>query len=155
MVKRAAKELKAVTAYNKALRMIEQDMGNRITSDDQLDHAGRILFRSEWAGVSAANYALKLSKQKPYGIYNNHRSPGEHWMPIIWLSKNKRLVYDSFGRKSMAITSDPDILKPKGVKIIDSDRDVEQGIFETNCGQRSLAYLIIASTLGVDYARLI
>jgi hypothetical protein len=76
---------------------------------------------------------------------------GEHWTALYRMPNGTNLFYDSFGRPHGSI-----IPELKGTKTIDSDlKDREQSFASFNCGCRSLAWLMVATYMGVDYARLI
>ena len=58
---------------------------------------------------------------------------------IHWLAHCDSVTYDSFGREAYG----------------DHSGDAEQGMLETNCGQRGLAWLWVCLTRGVAAAKLI
>ena len=141
--------------YSKALKIIERELGVGVTADDELDRVGHFLFRDAWAGVAPADRLLALTPAKPFGIVNTRPPPGEHWMGVCYEDKRHHIVYDSFGRQALRITSHPKKLAPRGIHIEDTDQDAEQRLEEENCGQRSLAWLCVAALRGVDVARTI
>lgn len=144
------------TMYRRALRDIEASMGSRITSDAELDRVGQLLFREKWAGAVPSDVPCNVSRERPYGIVNTTPPPGEHWMAVVWISPRRRLVYDSFGRRALEISHNPRTLNRGGaVQIEDPDQDREQGFAQSNCGQRSLAFLCVAALAGVHAARTI
>lgn len=145
----------ALATYEKALKKIRKDMGIRITDNTQLDKVGRLLFRDRWRGCYPADIDPKVSREQPYAIINTKRSPGEHWMSCVWVNPRTRLIYDSFGRKALTITSDPKKMAPKGVRVVETEPDPEQKILQTDCGQRCLAFLVAVSLHGVEAAKAI
>ena len=86
-------------------------------------------------------------------ILNNHLygQPGEHWM-AGYQSPEGLVVFDSFAR-------DLDTFLPllsRKVKVLSTDRtDREQKHVQENCGNLSLAWLLLAKRHGVELARLI
>ena len=60
-------------------------------------------------------------------------------------------VYDSFGRDYKIII--PKLKTSGNGRITNTDRDVEQGVWELDCGQRSLAFLCLCDGWNVDLAR--
>jgi hypothetical protein len=63
------------------------------------------------------------------------------------------MVFDSFGRRTTQII--PSLLKSGNGKIKDTDYDANQKIKETNCGQKSIAWLSMFNDYGEDVAQLI
>lgn len=139
------------TIYKLALKYLESKMGNKITDSDQLHKMGRKLFGKKFKGVYPSDKALKLTQKQPYAIVNLDNSDefGSHWT-AVGLNNGDLLFYDSFGRKASKIL--PSIFKG-GKQVIDTEDDVEQdlnGKKESNCGQRSLASLVVLDQWGRD-----
>ncbi len=107
-------------------------MGYKRTTQRQLDGLGKKLF-PEWRGVYAKGDAMPTSG---YWISNTgtRASGGIHW-----LAHCGEVTYDSFGRELYG----------------DLSGDAEQAMRETDCGQRSLAWLWVCHTRGVAAAKLI
>ncbi len=150
-------ERTAETMYAAALARIQRRLGKNTTSDTQLNDAGHALFGKAWGGAVAANAPLKLTRTKRFGIVNTAPAPGEHWMGILWTGQGRRLGYDSFARRVVDASYRPTALTQHGkLRIRDADRgDREQADREDNCGQRSLAWLWVASQLGARGAALV
>lgn len=119
--------------YNRYLKAVEAKIGNTTTSESTLDKLGKQLFGREWSGVFPAD---KVSIDR-YGVANFDSSdePGTHWIAIV-NSNGRYIFYDSFGRA-------------------DWDTDSEQHVAETNCGQRCLAWLMVAHNHGLKEAVMI
>ena len=84
---------------------------------------------------------------------NSHQS-GSHWVGI-YIKNNNMYCYDSFGRDINNILPEYIISYSKkyNYNIINSDStDREQQIKEYNCGQRSLAFLIICHHFSIKDA---
>jgi hypothetical protein len=79
---------------------------------------------------------------------DDHKGPGTHWVACLRDKKNL-IVYDSFGRDSKQILSK---LKTGGLKVKDTDYDAEQDRLQTNCGQRSISFLLFCQKFGVENA---
>jgi hypothetical protein len=62
-------------------------------------------------------------------------------------SGKKVIFYDSFGRPSKSI-----LPLLKGGNVINTEDDAEQKIQETNCGQRSCAWLLLFDRYGEKMA---
>jgi len=65
---------------------------------------------------------------------------GSHWVGIV-KNSGKKLIYDSFGRKTKNIL-------PNMTSTVDTEYDLEQGLLESNCGARSLAALCVYNWWG-------
>ena len=96
----------------------------------------------------------KLTDLEPYCILNldNSKQKGSHW---VWVCKDTNrgdtVIYDSFGRANKKII--PPLKTSGNGKIHDTDRDVEQEIWELDCGQRSMAFLCLCDGWGVELAK--
>ena len=141
--------------YNQYLSLCVKHLGNGITNNFQLDIVGRMaLGTGPWAGVHMADKVgsvLSLrppgDKKRRYMIANLDYSsePGSHWIGIV--SEGKKLyIYDSFGRPSERII--PILKRESKSKLIDAEYDPEQVPSETNCGARSLAWLLFFKDYG-------
>ena len=113
--------------------------------------AGRKLFGNKFAGVFPADRIPRLTRAR-YTILNldDHDMPGSHWIALA-RDKDSVWVYDSFGRPTQKIL--PDI--GQTFKFFDVDYDAEQAARETNCGARSLAWLMVFDKFGAETAKLI
>jgi hypothetical protein len=134
--------------YNTALRNITKYLGNGVTGSDVLDDFGRKLFGPKFQGVFPIDEFMKKSvnNKRSYFIVNLDTSnlPGSHWIAVVILKKRKPYIYDSFGRKTREITPIRESF--------DAEYDPEQKKRESNCGQRSLAWLCVFDTCGKDVA---
>jgi len=129
------------------LKDIEKLIGNGITMGSTLEFVGRSLFGNKFHGVYPSDRIPELTARRPYAIINLDSSDqeGSHWVALKRVSGNRSqfMLYDSFGRKHTKILP---TLKLKNV--IDTDDDPEQSEKEMNCGQRSLAWLLVAEYFG-------
>lgn len=124
----------AMIAYEKFLKRISKHIGHSgETSREELDRAGRFFLKGKYLGAFAADEEVKLTKQQPYSLVNTAASPGEHWMAQA-LVDGQVVKYDSFGVDA------------------DTDPDAEQKESEDNCGQRSLAWLMVLHKMGLREA---
>ena len=101
-----------------------------------------------------SDHIPELTKEKPYAILNLDKSTesGSHWVAIAKVN-DETYIYDSFGRKNQQII--PSLSKSGNGTIEDTDRDAEQKINELNCGNRSVAFLLLVDRFGINYAKLI
>lgn len=150
-------EAKAEQLYKDTLKNIIYPLtGNKSTYMNDLDRVGRKLLGVKFKGVFPSDKIPKLNDLKPYCVLNLDKStqPGSHWVALSKINgKNSCILYDSFGRSNKKIM--PNLVNSKNGKILDSDRDAEQKISESDCGARSLAFLVVLDKYGVDVAKLI
>ncbi len=123
-----------------------------LTKTDELNRAGKKLLGKRFVGVFAQDRVPPL-KDGEMVIINNHVSgqPGEHWMGG-YKHKGKLVVFDSFARdlnKFLPVLS-------KQIRVLSTDRsDREQRHVDENCGNLSLAWLLLAKKHGVELATMI
>lgn len=152
MSKSNKKKLIAEKLYKKYFKKLVNQVGNDITYDSELNSIGKKLFNNNFIGVFPSD-KIPYLKPKQFIVSNLDTSnqPGSHWIGIV-KDKKGLLIYDSFGRKSIKII--PSIYK-KYKNIIDTEYDKEQKVEENNCGQRTLAFLLVYFNKGFDYAKYI
>ena len=141
--------------YDTILRSIKKLVGGKTTYLQQLAKAGTKLFGAKFHGVYPSDKIPQLSNRTPYCILNLDRSDqaGSHWIAVA-KSNNDLIVYDSFGRTHKTII--PSLGRGfVGGKVINTDRDCEQDIMATDCGARSLAWLVFFDRYGAKNALLI
>lgn len=100
------------------------------------------MFGDKYRGTYAADTLPALTKKRPYCIGNldKKNEGGSHWIALAKSGKDV-IFYDSFGRKAKSII---DLEK----KVLNTEDDAEQDIFEENCGQRCLAWLYVFDKMG-------
>ena len=136
--KRQRDERKALQAYDEFLAFINFAMNKSTTTGEkELHKMGKDLFGVKFQGVFAANDIRPKHKRGLCYLINTkpRRTGGEHWMAV----GPDGTIYDSFGREEYG----------------DMTGDAEQAMKETNCGQRSLAWLCVCYFTGMKYAKLI
>ena len=120
--------------------------GDKETSGDELNEWAHFFLGRSWAGVFPQDKVPQIEKGKCYIVnLDLDGMSGSHWTGIYGVNNNTPLIYDSFGRKSKNIL--PVFLKPYK-NYIDVDYDKEQYIRQEDCGQRSLAWLIVCKYYG-------
>lgn len=142
--------------YAKILKEVESLVGNKLTYALQLNGAGKKILGVKFKGVYTSDRIPQLNDLSPYCVLNLDKTgePGSHWISLGKVAgENKSLMYDSYGRVHANII--PNIQFSGNGRIINSDTDSEQGKLETNCGARSLAFLILLDKYGWEVARLI
>lgn len=128
-----------MNAYNSYLQIIERDLGDQTTTNHQLNQYCEAVF-PKYRGCYSSDTIPKLKNDESC-IFNldKNNEPGSHWMGL-YKHKNKFIVYDSFGRSSKK-------LKISLKLFIDTENDAEQKLYETNCGQRCIAFIACCYTL--------
>lgn len=135
--------------YNTILNdIIEPVLGDETTYSTDLNKLCKKLFKNKFVGVFPCDKIPKLKKGQ-YAILNLDKSnqKGSHWVSI-YKKPRKTIIYDSFGRDNGEII--PSLSKSGNGKIIDTDKDVEQSILETNCGARCVAWLCLIDGWGIN-----
>ena len=124
-------------------------MGKSDTTDNfELERTGRKLLGCKFAGVYASDEQPRISAQQPYAIVNTapRTHVGEHWIAIAHMPNGCVMFYDSFGRSHAH-------LFPGKFDAISTEDDAEQRMNATNCGQRSLAWLLVFDRCGPNAAQ--
>lgn len=132
--------------YDTYLKRIESKMGRKTTTGIELERMGQKLFGGKFHGVYASDQIPQMQPNQ-YAILNldpSHK-PGVHWVAYV-KGNNRQYLYDSFGRQSLKIAG---TLRQKSSGILEqTESDPEQKKLEENCGQRSLAALMVYDRLG-------
>lgn len=139
--------------YNEILKAVEICMKSDTTTyTHELNKVGNTLFGKSWRGALPRDKSPKM-KNGDYAILNLDKSTenGSHWV-AVYKNKNKKIIYDSFGRKSKTILP---ILSKSGGVLVDTDYDQDQKDTQLNCGQRSIAFLLLVKIWGPKLAMLI
>ena len=132
--------------------VIYPTLGKDTTYLHQLDQFGKSLFGKKFKGCYPSDQIPKLTDLEPYCILNldNSKQKGSHWVGVC-KDGNETFIYDSFGRANKKII--PTLKKSGNGKIHDTDRDVEQEIWQLDCGQRSMAFLCLCDGWGIELAK--
>tara|TARA_B100000497_G_C7586448_1_gene352829 strand:+ start:388 stop:852 length:465 start_codon:yes stop_codon:yes gene_type:complete len=141
--------------YKEKLKEIEKyHTGDKTTYLKELDGIGKKLLRVKFKGVFPSDKIPKLNDLSPYCILNldSSKEPGSHWVALAKNGKDS-ILYDSFGRGNNEII--PDLKYSGNGRIIDTERDAEQKILETNCGARCIAWLCLFDKYGANVAKMI
>jgi hypothetical protein len=149
--------------YNEILHAVEIAMGTRsVTYDVDLDKWGRLLIGKNFRGVFMEDTVPLLSVGH-MAIVNVDRAgqPGSHWMAVVQTPRGRQM-FDSFGRNTAdllpTVAGGHSILpmapwhkKSKQLGLTDA----KQPLMASDCGQRSLAYLLFCHRFGDEAALLI
>lgn len=127
--------------YNKYLSIVEKEFGHKNTTNNhELDKYCRAVFGEKFRGAFAKDRIPTL-KNRECAIFNldDHDEAGSHWMGLFKSGK-KHIIYDSFGRSSKE-------LEVPVKSYIDTQKDAEQRVDESNCGQRVISFLACCYTM--------
>lgn len=138
--------------YNQILNTIESVMGDKITTNHQLDAYMKQFPHIPYFG----SFPMTIGLRKiPYlkdneSLILNTTDHGEHWT-VVHHTGGKYYFYDSFGRKFK------DLFDSK-LPLIDtdlSDREQQTKFYEDdteeeNCGQRCLAWILLVHLYGIE-----
>ena len=150
------REQQAEKLYAECFKVAKNMVGNKTTFLTQLDKAGKKLFKRKFRGVYPSDKIPILNDLVPYCILNLDRSDqnGSHWIAVVKLpNKDEIMVYDSFGRHHKKII--PYLSTSGNGKVTNTDLDIEQRILSTDCGARSLGFLLCFDKYGEEVAQLI
>lgn len=124
-------------------------MGNETTDSEQLDAFGKSQIPS-YIGTFAFDVLPKLLNGQS-AIINQDSSQGSgiHWV-AVHQKGGKLYGFDSFNRKINRFV-------PIRQRIDDGavNKNVKQRMKETDCGQRSLAWLMTVAEIGIDKANIL
>ena len=143
--------------YNKIVDDLEKHLFHKRndTTDIELDKVGKHFFGKEWGGCHAEDDKVKLNPTQKYYIFNTDKKTGAgvHWVAL----------YVDYPTKTVYIYSIHFIVKFQNyyltglyVEIKSEHMNVKSGAHEkhqrdcqNDCGQRSMAYLLLIKKFGV------
>ena len=107
------------------------------TSNKELHELGKLFLGKKFRGVFPSD---KVPTKQGYFLVNLDPSdqPGSHWVGVV-RKGSRTYAYDSFGRKNLL-----------PFKATYTESDPEQLIVSTNCGARSLSWLILVDKWGLQ-----
>ena len=133
------------TYYTDILRRVENDLKNNgTTNNEELNKYCKKKIK-KFIGVFPSDSSFFL-KNHESAIINVDDSAhlGSHWLAIINY-KNKMYAYDSFGRTIQELINNKHY---SGFE--NTNNNIEQSIYEDNCGQRCIAFLLTFKKYGLD-----
>jgi hypothetical protein len=126
--------------YEYFLKDVESVIGHAdVTFSTTLNDLCVYLFQHKFVGVFTKDQLPRHIQGYATANLDDSNEPGSHWVAIA-----DNVIYDSFGRS----------LKGFGSRVRTED-DAEQGMLETNCGQRCVAWLLVFDNFGREEAILI
>jgi hypothetical protein len=149
----------AVIKFNDILRKdVYPEVGDGETEDSQLLAAGRKLIGRGFMGVFASDEIPKFpTRGNGYCIVNvdDHTKPGSHWLAV---AKHGGCVYfyDSFGRSvDQILPTLKQASTGQGLALMAKKSRPEQRRDQSDCGARSLAWLLLFKRFGPRVAKLV
>jgi len=142
--------------YDALVQHLEDNIfhSNQQTDTDQLDRIGKKLLGSGFAGSFPEDKKIKFNGKRCYYIFNTDKSnqKGCHWTGIYIDHKNKKLyAFDSFDRQISKLLKDVVIdAKKNHFTVKQGTHVIEQQDNQNDCGQRSLAWLLMVKKHGID-----
>jgi hypothetical protein len=142
--------------YRRLLVIVNRCIGHReVTSNFELHKCASRLMKAapnRFLGVFAADRFPSQARSGDVWIANldTHDKPGSHWVGVLQ-RKDDLLIYDSFGRSNGTIFKGHGRLSA----MKSTDRDAEQKVEQNDCGQRSLAWILLVSYFGQKYGKYI
>ena len=138
---------KILKDYESVLRDVEDVLGSTVTTNDQLDKLGYSIFKNNYLGTYSSDKMPARIKDNQCFILNTDSSRSAnkfgHWIGFYKI--NKRLwFYDSFARPKEKLSK---YWKNKRMYNANTT-DREQSYNESDCGSRSMSFLILMKTYG-------
>ena len=122
--------------YLFTLKEIQKHMGNGITSDAEINEYCRFL--QDFRGTHAWDKIPKLKNMESCILnLDTPNQRGSHWI-ALYQYKNKTYMFDSFDRKIASFRK------------VEIDKSVMQTPKELDCGQRSIAFLALVKSIGLN-----
>jgi hypothetical protein len=120
---------------------IENVIGIRSTSNFKLKKYGKLIIGNQFRGVFSADSNFHLRNGEMCIINtDDSKHNGTHWLSLIKFH-DKIYCYDSFNRNYRKLS--PYFANKKWIV---ANSFIDEAYPEANCGQRALAWLILANT---------
>ena len=131
--------------YENVLRDVEDVLGASVTTDAQLTDLGYRIFKNDYLGTFSSDKMPKYIKNNQCFILNTDSSRSAnkygHWIGFYKLN-GKLWYYDSFARPKEKLSK-----FWKNKRIYSANKtDRTQSYEESDCGSRSMSFLILIKT---------
>ena len=134
--------------YEQILRDVDDILGASVTTDSQLTDLGYKIFKNDYLGTFSSDKMPKYIKNNQCFILNTDSSRSAnkygHWIGFYKLN-GKLWYYDSFARPKGKLFK---FWKTKRMYSANTT-DRQQSFEESDCGSRSMSFLIICSKYGI------
>jgi hypothetical protein len=149
----------ALARFDAILRKeVYPEVGTAVTSDSELNRAGKRLIGRAFTGVYASDTIPPFARTgSSYCVVNidNHTQEGSHWLGLA--KRGTRVyLYDSFGRAASEVL--PNLAascREQGMTLVAKKSKPEQTRSQEDCGARSLAWLLLFKRYGARIATLV
>ena len=123
--------------FNFTLNLIQKDIGTHETDNIQLQKYIDKIGLSNFLGIYAWDtIPTMINNQSCIVNLDKSTESGSHWISL-YKYKNKIYMYDSFDRKI------------SNFRKVEIDSNMFQNSTETDCGQRSIAFLVLVEIIGL------
>ena len=133
--------------YEQALVKIEDILGSGVTNNLQLTKLGHELFGNDYIGTWSSDQMPKYIKENQCFILNTDssrsRNKNGHWVAFI-KSNSKLYFYDSYARPAYKLSKHWATKKMYNANTTDRDQSYK----ESDCGSRSMAFLVLFKKYG-------
>ena len=142
-----AQNYRILKDYEQVLMDVEDVLGSTVTTNDQLDKLGYSIFKNDYLGTFSSDKMPKYIKNNQCFILNTDSSRSAnkygHWIGFYKLN-GKLWYYDSFARPKEKLSK---FWKTKRMYSANkTDRD--QSYNSSDCGSRSMSFIILMKTCG-------
>ena len=134
-----------IKKYEQTLVIVQDILGDGVTSNLQLDRLGFTTFEGDYLGTFSSNQFPKYIRNEKCLILNTDPSTkkGSHWVAFYKIN-NKLYYYDSFNRSKSELSKYWS--KRRLYKANKTDRD--QSFEEKSCGSRAFTWLVLMKKYG-------
>ena len=133
--------------YEQILRNVEDILGSTVTTNDQLDKLGYSIFKNDYLGTYSSDKMSKYIKNNQCFILNTDSSRSAnkygHWIGFYKIN-GKLYFYDSFARPKEKLSK-----WWKNKRMYNANKtDRDESFNSSDCGSRSMSFLIICGKYG-------
>jgi hypothetical protein len=132
-------------------------LGRDALSEDVINRYCSSLFGKKWQPVTiSSEYVYRPNKLTIVNTSYKPHTRGSHWVSVATDNQNNLFFFDSYGRDARQIMPHFIARLPKTVTVVETENDMEQiGTTSQNCGQQSIAWLIVYHIVGSENAQYI
>ena len=148
---------RSTNMYKKLVEALEDHYDNETKTNTDLIKIGKVIFRPLGDNVFRnSDYDFNRMNNE-YSIINTDNGTGVHWVSV-YQERNKVYVWDTVGRDNKKVMPEFHArARTQGYTIVNANKhyDHEQETNQSDCGIRSLAWLILCESKGVKTATLV
>ena len=142
--------------FQRLVKRIERAMKNKNTTNSGvLSRYGKYLLGSQFGGVYAEDSKVSFhNPNKKFYIFNTdkHNEEGSHWLAVYAdHPDNEVYVFDTFNRQTSKLVPDTsESIRKQHMKVVKGTSRLLQHNKQKDCGQRSLAILLLIKKYGIE-----